>query len=714
MVGMTDAALAAGRRCDWDNWVDRELGVSHEPSTGFDPFGWLMSSAAAFLIEHMQPFREVLASLTVNPAAIRSYAQDWDAISASLVTNSQSLMHAVATDTATWHGAAADSYRRRAAEQADALSAAAIVAGAMSSVVVTMRQVVEFILEEVHRLVAELVRQLISWVEEAVFTFGLALPFVAAQAAVTVAELSPKINDQLERLNDTLRRVEPAVGALADVFTDITERLGPLSNPTTAASLSQTPEPPLLHDENRLDGAYDQYGPDSPALPGAPITARHDGESTPGHARATPDHHPTTGAWSDAAGPGPSWGFVGSTAGSADGTSASGSGPASVTRATQPSEQPRTLDGPTAADPTQARPSNTDLSQLGSGGTPAGQPGRGGAGGGPASGRRAFGAWTGTPGGPGIPASPADEHPTPRGPRPTAPAPGHAAPPRTLPQSESGPRGGHRRTNFGDQTDDELYEFVGAFLRGSGNDQSSAERDRSRHKGRTWLDGQQQRLWQQIHDSETYRAWLESAGTGQVIDQDTLTGILREQGAAADPAAALAELLVRTESAKVTQDYDIAVSFATEQRDYVERTVAAARAMGLRVFYDRDMSNAWWGSNFLLEQRKIYGQRALHFVPFISTEYLAAPHPLDQFSYAMMRAIERRNRYILPVLVGTVVVPPEMLHPHVGYLRAEEHTPEKLAAHMKIAVDSSRTDGRETRDVGIVVHDAHVHDGGTS
>ncbi|MFL6145092.1 MAG: hypothetical protein ACJ72N_24905 [Labedaea sp.] len=712
---MTDAALAAGRRCDWDNWVDRELGVSHEPSTAFDPFGWLLSSAAAFLIEHVQPFREVLASLTVNPAAIRSYAQDWDGISASLVTSRQSLMHAVATDTATWHGAAADSYRRRAAEQADALSAAAIVADAMSSVVVTMGQVVEFVREEVHRLVAELVRQLISWVEEGVFTFGLALPFVAAQAAVTVAEVSPKINDQLGRLNDTLRRVEPALGALADVFADITERLGPPSNPATDAFLNQIPEPPVPHDEHGLDDADDQHGPDLPASLGAPIPAWHDGESTPSHARATPDHHPSAGAWSDAAGRGLSWGSAGSAAtGSADGTSASGSGPASVTRATQPFEQPRTLDGPTSADPAQARPSNTDLPPLGTGGTPAGQPGRGGGGGGPASGRRAFGAWTGTPGGPGAPAPPADEHPAPRRPRSAANAPGHAVSPRTLPQSESGPRGGQRRPNFGDQTDDELYEFIGAFLRGSGTDESSAERDRSRHKGRTWLDGEQRRLWQQIHDSETYRAWLESAGTGQVIDQDTLTGILRAQGAAADPAAALAELLVRTESAKVSQDYDIAVSFATEQRDYVERTVAAARALGLLVFYDRDMSNAWWGSNFLLEQRKIYGQRALHFVPFISTEYLAAPHPLDQFSYAMMRAIERRNRYILPVLVGSVVVPPEMLHPHVGYLRAEEHTPEQLAAYMKIAVDSSRTAGRETRDVGIVVHDAHVRDGGSS
>jgi hypothetical protein len=37
--------------------------------------------------------------------------------------------------------------------------------------------------------------------------------------------------------------------------------------------------------------------------------------------------------------------------------------------------------------------------------------------------------------------------------------------------------------------------------------------------------------------------------------------------------------------------YDIAVSFAGEHRDYVEQTVRACGELGLRVFYDRDMSN---------------------------------------------------------------------------------------------------------------------------
>ncbi len=63
------------------------------------------------------------------------------------------------------------------------------------------------------------------------------------------------------------------------------------------------------------------------------------------------------------------------------------------------------------------------------------------------------------------------------------------------------------------------------------------------------------------------------------------------------------------------RNYDLAVSFAGEHRDYVEDTVRACADMGLRVFYDRDMSNEWWGKNFIREQRKVYGSQTRYFVP---------------------------------------------------------------------------------------------------
>jgi hypothetical protein len=152
--------------------------------------------------------------------------------------------------------------------------------------------------------------------------------------------------------------------------------------------------------------------------------------------------------------------------------------------------------------------------------------------------------------------------------------------------------------------------------------------------------------------------------------------------------------------------YDLAVSFAGEHRNYVEKTVRACEVLGLRVFYDRDMSNEWWGKNFIREQRKVYGSQTRYFVPFISSEYLAKSIPMDEFSAAMMTAVKQGDGYVLPVLVDDVQVPPDLLHPHIHYLRAKDFTPEQLAEQLHAKVKHAEAQGQEARDITSVVQEA--------
>lgn len=152
--------------------------------------------------------------------------------------------------------------------------------------------------------------------------------------------------------------------------------------------------------------------------------------------------------------------------------------------------------------------------------------------------------------------------------------------------------------------------------------------------------------------------------------------------------------------------YDLAVSFAGEHRDYVEQTVRACSELGLRVFYDRDMNNEWWGKSFIREQRKVYGSQTRYFVPFISTEYLSKPIPMDEFSAAMMTAVKQGDGYVLPVLMGDVRVPPDLLHPHIHYLRARDYTPELLAAQLHAKVRQAETSGQGARNITKVVQEA--------
>ncbi len=152
--------------------------------------------------------------------------------------------------------------------------------------------------------------------------------------------------------------------------------------------------------------------------------------------------------------------------------------------------------------------------------------------------------------------------------------------------------------------------------------------------------------------------------------------------------------------------YDLAVSFAGEQRDYVSATVAACKALGLKVFYDKDKNNDWWGGNFIRSQRSVYSAETRFFVPFISTEYLSKPIPMDEFSAAMMAAVKQGDGYILPVLVGDVRVPSDLLHPHIHYLRSDDYTPEQLAQELARKVGESAQAGTPPAELGPVVEEA--------
>ncbi|MCX2947392.1 toll/interleukin-1 receptor domain-containing protein [Lentzea sp. NEAU-D7] len=129
------------------------------------------------------------------------------------------------------------------------------------------------------------------------------------------------------------------------------------------------------------------------------------------------------------------------------------------------------------------------------------------------------------------------------------------------------------------------------------------------------------------------------------------------------------------------ETYDVAVSFSGAQRSLAENYVRACEALGLSVFYDKNVSAQMWGRNFIVEFRRIYGKGiARYVVPFFSREYLGGSYPMDEYNAALTWSIElREDAYILPIMVGDVRVPEELLSSATAHLRAEDWTPEELA-----------------------------------
>lgn len=129
------------------------------------------------------------------------------------------------------------------------------------------------------------------------------------------------------------------------------------------------------------------------------------------------------------------------------------------------------------------------------------------------------------------------------------------------------------------------------------------------------------------------------------------------------------------------QDYDVAVSYAEDARPYVEKFAAACRKRGFRVFFDREHKVACWGLFYPASYLKIYGGASVrHVVAFISANYLRSSFPMMELKAALSQALTRdAEGYVLPVRVGDVEVPDELLGPHVGSLRAEDFSPDELA-----------------------------------
>jgi hypothetical protein len=133
--------------------------------------------------------------------------------------------------------------------------------------------------------------------------------------------------------------------------------------------------------------------------------------------------------------------------------------------------------------------------------------------------------------------------------------------------------------------------------------------------------------------------------------------------------------------------FDLAFSFAGEDRQYVESVKAECDKLGLSTYYDKERKVEQWGKSFISEQRKVYsGYKTKHFVPFISKHYFSKPIPTDEFKSALLEST-KRSRYILPIKLDDSRISVEYLRRDVQYLKSEDHTPKQLALALKQIVD---------------------------
>jgi hypothetical protein len=137
--------------------------------------------------------------------------------------------------------------------------------------------------------------------------------------------------------------------------------------------------------------------------------------------------------------------------------------------------------------------------------------------------------------------------------------------------------------------------------------------------------------------------------------------------------------------------YDVALSYAGEDRKYVERVAAALKAMGIRVFYDKYEDATLWGKKLYTHLQDIYTYQARYTVMFISKHYKDKLWTNHERESAQARAFKDKEEYILPARFDDTQIP-GMLST-VAYVNLADYSPEKFAELIKRKLEPARQEG---------------------
>jgi len=122
--------------------------------------------------------------------------------------------------------------------------------------------------------------------------------------------------------------------------------------------------------------------------------------------------------------------------------------------------------------------------------------------------------------------------------------------------------------------------------------------------------------------------------------------------------------------------YDVALSFASENRAYVERVATVLRARGVSVFYDRHEQAALWGKDLYVYLADIYERQAHFAIIFISAAYVAKLWTSHERRSAQARAFADRQEYVLPARFDDSELPG--LPSTIGYVDLRGKGPEEF------------------------------------
>jgi hypothetical protein len=128
---------------------------------------------------------------------------------------------------------------------------------------------------------------------------------------------------------------------------------------------------------------------------------------------------------------------------------------------------------------------------------------------------------------------------------------------------------------------------------------------------------------------------------------------------------------------RLVPKYDVCLSFAGEDRPYVDEVARHLTELGVSRFYDTDEQADLWGKNLVEHLDQIYRHDSRFCVMFISEAYARKMWTKHERQSAFDRALTSDTEYVLPVRFDDTEIP--ALRVGTGYLDLRSRTPRELA-----------------------------------
>lgn len=164
------------------------------------------------------------------------------------------------------------------------------------------------------------------------------------------------------------------------------------------------------------------------------------------------------------------------------------------------------------------------------------------------------------------------------------------------------------------------------------------------------------------------------------------------------------------------KQYDVALSFAGEDRLYAEQLAKLLKAGGYSVFYDEFERAQLWGKDLYTYFSSVYRDQARYCVIFLSKHYARNLWMKHELQSAQARAFVEENReYILPIRLDDTEIPGILLT--AGYLDLRSMTIEAIYQALvgKLSGTTAQTTARpqpKSREDFIKLAQEHANIGG--